>query len=333
MSEGYTTVTAGDFQVSSNSESAESMLAGLSAETVEIPAESGAADPNHSQLEPAAETGRSEPSEPVSTDKSTQTDASDTKSDRNTDGTFKARKPRNDPQARIDQVIAKQKEVERERDQLRAELDAARRPVAPVQPQPPTVQATTDAEPNPDDATKYPQGQYDRAYLKDQARWEARQEYAQQRQADDDRRAKAYGEQTARQQAAAWDAKVAKVRAETPDWETRFKPTTPFNMAVMPWLAQQDDGPQVLLYLSDHQDLAQRLVALPPISVIAELGKIQARLEAASRGPVSEPRVSHASAPIRPLAGGESSTDPSSGEEETFDQLYERDQKRRKAGR
>lgn len=49
---------------------------------------------------------------------------------------------------------------------------APRQETTPQQPNP----AADDPEPDPADTTKYPEGQFDRAFIRDQARWAARQE-------------------------------------------------------------------------------------------------------------------------------------------------------------
>jgi hypothetical protein len=168
---------------------------------------------------------------------------------------------------------------------LRAEIAAPKPAAAPDAPP-----SGEDPEPTPDKYDTYEK------YVKAQAKWEAQQEITATLAKERD----AYAERDRQQ---TWRARVDAVKKVTPDWDARFKPDTPIDRRLMPYLTAQEQGPQVLLYLSDHQDLAQRIATLHPIDQIGEIGKILARLDAApvSTGPAPTPAASQAKPPITPV--------------------------------
>lgn len=277
--------------------------------------------------------------------------------ERNADGTFKAKptdaaavaepetpkagKPRDDPHARVKQATAKEAEAKRERDEARAEaaryraeLDAARAPkpdAATPDPKPVTAAAFADY---PEWASSQADGantSYEK-YLDERQDWRwTQKEQAAAAQAETDRRAQASAKAHA-----SWQTRLDTFRTATPDWDQRFKPDTPIDTRIQAYLKAQADGPAIVLYLSDHQDLAQRIATLHPIDQIGEIGKIQARLEAASpSGPAPTQVASHAKAPIKPLAASPSIAEPDEGsDDEPIEKFIERENRReRKAGR
>lgn len=183
-------------------------------------------------------------------------------------------------------------DYERRIAELAAENAKLKTPTEPAKAASPATPAVTDdPEPDPADATKYPDGQFDRKYIKDQARWEARQEIAatvaKQREALERSRA----EEGQRRQGEAWQASLAKARQRIPDFDERINPDTPLHEQVKPYVMAQEDGPEILLYLSEHPDDAARIKGLHPIAQIGELGKISARL-ALPPTPVAKPITS-----------------------------------------
>lgn len=237
-----------------------------------------------------------------------------TPTDRNADGTFKA-KPRSDPKARVEAATAKEAEAKRLRDEtlaenarLKAEIDALKRPKEPVA-QTPTA-AIAEPEGFPDYATwAQKAGNADKpyeAYIDDRNDW---------RWALNDKKS-----QSQRAEQSRYDNFLARVKA-TPDWDTKFKPETALARDLVPYIQDHDQGPQILLYLSEHPDLAQRIATLHPIKQIEKFGEIvgllSARPAAAEvRGPAVEtPPASRAKAPIKPLGSSPQVSDDPPGED------------------
>lgn len=222
-------------------------------------------------------------------------------------------KPVTEPEKPVERTVSKRQQQINEYERTIAALRAENTRLQPKQaaPTPPAVQprtaATPDPEPDPSDATKYPDGQFDRQYLKDQARWEARSELrdyvASQRQAEHE----AARTQHQRQMAESWHGKLAAARTADPEFDAKIDPDTPISEAIMPFLMRQDDGPQLMVYLSAHQDEAARIAALHPVEQVAEFAKMSARLALPS--PVEAKPLSSAPRPATTL--GRKAVEPS----------------------
>lgn len=279
-----------------------------------------------------------------------------------------AKKPRNDPQARIDQITAKQKEAERKAEeaerraaQLERDLAAARQP-AKVEP----VQAPTTAT-----AAAFPdygswaqrQGNGDKTYedyleARLEHKIETRQRAEQQTKAE-----AAAVERLETSNAAFRERLTASIKDEpeflntvdrrlteavrysafvqAPDgkWYERGtgQPLPPPTFAN--WLSEQiftAENPKVLLrHLSDVQEV-QRLSTLQPEEVL----RILARLDvspadsAATRGPAKQSPKSQAPAPIQPLGTAPAISDETDESDLPIEQFVRKGNARdRKAGR
>lgn len=222
-------------------------------------------------------------------------------------------------------------EAKAEADRLKAELDSLRKPPSvPATPSaaspeprvavpPPAASTappaayvpppTTDADPEPkiEDPRYQQTADPYTAWLLDRNAWGTRQEVRKFAQSQ----AQYQGE------VAVHSAFMARVQA-TPDFDKKFNPATPVNREIMPYLKKLDYGPQVLLYLSEHQDLAQRLTTLHPVEQIGQIGEIVGTLKsrtaaAHSNGSAPDPPpVTKAKPLVKPLVGGPSSGTPDS---------------------
>lgn len=112
--------------------------------------------------------------------------------------------------------------------------------------------------------------------------------------------------------------------------------------AGMQYIVESEKGMELTAHLMQHPEVVERLSSLSPSRVIAELGKLEARLEDAGKSqdpPKSEPtsqqtrQVSRAPAPIRPLntdAATPVQKDPS---QMTFQELRAHREAERRAGK
>jgi hypothetical protein len=313
----YETVTTpDDFVVSSTADTAAVMAESFAPPAIEETA---------SEAETLA--GGDTPETPAEDESKAETDA---RLARDEAGRFA--KKRNDPIARMKDATAKEAAAKRERDEARAELaalkaerDAARQPPQERQAERPASQG--DPEPDPNDTSKYPDGQFDRKFYKDQARWEARQELREYQQQESRR-------QREQSMAQTWSQKLAEVQAETPDFATRWKPETPIDTRMVPYLKSHEMGPRIALALSDDQTNAQRIATLPLERQFEEFGKMIARFEAASsRGTASTPSPSRATAPITPLGGGHMTTVDAPSDDEPFEAHFKRENAKERSHR
>ncbi len=240
---------------------------------------------------------------------------------------------------RLEEATAKEAAAKRERDEakaetdrLRAEIEALKKPAAPAQAAPvqaPAAQsqspaplatqpASEDPEPKIEDA-KY-QGAADpyTAWLLDRNAWGTRREVNRAI-----RQQQAHAAEMAQHQA--WMERVAK----TPDFQAKFNPNTPVHREIVPYLKRIDFGPQVMLYLSEHQDEAQRLTTLHPVEQIGQIGEIvgllKARTAAASTNgsAPTPPAVSQAKPLVRPLVGGPSHGTPEPPGDDASEEQHE----------
>lgn len=259
----------------------------------------------------------------------------------------RAAKPRSNPNARMLDATAKEAEAKRERDEARAELDRLRAEVeelrkpkaAPTngnghppiaatpstQPARETAAAQTDEDPEPklEQFAKNADGSDNpdpyTAWVFARNAWGTRQEIKRYAAADAAfRRAQAQQQQ--------WESRAKDVK----DFEKRFNPNTPVHRDVWPYIQQHPNGPEIAIYLSEHQDDAQRLAALHPITQIGEIGEIVATLKAAKkaaaevRGSAPTPQpVSQAKPLIKPLSGQPAATEDDRPDDELSDAEHE----------
>ena len=244
-----------------------------------------------------------------------------------------AKKAKKDPQARIDEVVrqreetkraaaAREAEYQREVREMRAEFQreiAALKQPAKAQPAQ-TEPGTDDPEPDVADTSKYPDGQFDRKYLKDQARWEARQVFRAEQQAAEQR----YRQETQQRQQFEREQREAdrlgkfrshmdRVFTEQPDLQAQLLQanlTKPMWQAVM----QSPIPEQVLSHLVNTPEELDRLIAMEPLHAIREINRIEYQLEhaAAVTGSAPAKPKTSAHAPISPVSGSHSA--PTSGE-------------------
>ena len=327
--DGAGVIQSGDFELQSSHETPEEMRQALAQETP-APSPDAADEP----APPEPPDSEPPPSKPA------------TERDEKT-GQFSKRptnaEARKDPKARLAQQTFDQREAERRAEAAERRAEAAERraqelearrqeppPAAPKpQPQQETYDDPNDPEPNPEDLTKYPDGQFDRRYQRDLSLWAGRQT---QKQADYHR--ELHRRQTLAQQAEEAHRKALVDRANT--FNERFQAAAKTNPAItdqihpklldawptsaLPpeqraratfanWVAEQvlhaDHPAELLLHLSNEQE-AQRIATLLGIgdepAAIRELAILDMRLGAASpAAPAPKTEMSHAKPPIQPL--------------------------------
>lgn len=98
-----------------------------------------------------------------------------------------------------------------------------------------------------------------------------------------------------------FQARLAEASKADPDvGRLASDPTLPVSPAMAQMLQQSEAPGDLLRYLDDHRDEAQRLFYLNPLLVARELGKIESRLTAK---PEPQKRVSAAPEPVKPVSG------------------------------
>ena len=228
----------------------------------------------------------------------------------------KKRTRRNDPTEAVKAAIAKQREAERRADAAESRVQALSAPVPAPDPQPtpePEPQTATWSRfktmpgvPRPDQFTAYED--YSMALAEfisdakhtehDAAQRDAyeQQQIAQQQQVQLDR----------------WSKTLDEARQHDPKFDETLNLDTPMSLPMQHLAMESPQGIEILKWLSAHPDDAQRLSTLHPAETYREMGKLEARLEAASSTVSSGPArvVSSAKAPIKPLGTSPPVEDP-----------------------
>ena len=81
-------------------------------------------------------------------------------------------------------------------------------------------------------------------------------------------------------------------------------------------------GPDVMVYLANHREIAQRLTTLNPIEQIGQIGEIVGALKARATaapiksGPASPSPISQAKKLIKPVSGSPQASDDDDGDED-----------------
>ena len=101
-------------------------------------------------------------------------------------------------------------------------------------------------------------------------------------------------------QLAKWNDRLTEVRSVNPDFDSSLNLDTPMSLPMQHLAMESPHGIQILQWLSDNPQESQRISTLHPAETYREMGKLEARLEAAS--PRASARVvSNAKPPVRPL--------------------------------
>ena len=101
-------------------------------------------------------------------------------------------------------------------------------------------------------------------------------------------------------QTSQWNNRLDEARGQDPDFDSSLNPDTPMSLPMQHLAMESPQGIQILQWLSANPEESQRISSLHPAETYREMGKLEARLEAApSRA--SARAVSNARPPIRPL--------------------------------
>ena len=203
---------------------------------------------------------------------------------------------RNDPAEAVKSAIAKQREAERRAEAAEARIQAMTQPVDDPQPGGGSWERFKEIPgvPTVDQFNTYEDYSMAlAAFVADVRQHERDAERSQQEQA--------YRVQQAQQaQAQVWFGRLAEARTANPQFDTTIDPETPMSLPMQHLVMKSDHGVQLLQWLSANPEHAQRLSTLHPADTCYEMGKLEARFEAApSRA--SAQTVSNAKSPIRPL--------------------------------
>lgn len=113
----------------------------------------------------------------------------------------------------------------------------------------------------------------------------------------------------------AWAKKVEAAKAEMPDFEEMIESSdVVVSDPIRDAIVESDVGPQILYYLAENPEVADKLAAKSVAAAMRELGKLEARFEKEAETSSEKPsktvvKKSNAPAPIKPLKATSSAAD------------------------
>ena len=220
----------------------------------------------------------------------------------------KERKPNPKLERRFSE-ITKQREAAREEARLEREqrerLETRVKELeGKVTPQAQAPQDDIGEEPTPDQFSDM----YE--YAKALAEYTADKKMAERDQQDLNRKAAAEQEVKFK----AWADRVNAAKSNLPDFDdmvqsSEVRVSDPVRDAII----ESEHGPQILYYLAENTEFAQKLAGMSLVSAVREIGKIEARYERDAKAPVPDVKPvvgkSKAPAPISPLRGALNTVD------------------------
>lgn len=254
------------------------------------------------QAEALASQPQDEPETPEpegATDTAEQAESSDPPADEPDEEAEKP-KPSKGVQKRLDELTREKYEERRRADALQTQLE---RTIAMLERASGGEQPAEQQQPDPNgapDPERYPEGENDRAYIRDLARFEVRQEMAAQQAKQEQMREIAAiqaREQAAREKYADYAEKV------TTD---ALAPIIQGNPQLIATLAKHEQGPDLAYYLATHPEEVQTLSRIGHDMALIRIGQLTNAI-ATPTEPAGEkvpPKVSKAPEPIKPIGAG-----------------------------
>lgn len=212
--------------------------------------------------------------------------------------------------AKANEELAK---IRQERDELMRSLVERQQP-DPTPAQAKAVPGASDPEPDPTDTERYPEGQYDRAFIRDQAKWAAREmvrsEFETARQARETR-----ARQEAEMQAVSqWQQTVPQAKQKYADFEEVLGriPNTPENAPIVRLMMGSPVGNDVVYVLGTNPEAMEAYRKAPSNDHrLRLLYHLEAQLLNAQKAArPAEPTTTRAPLPTSPVHAGAGPSGP-----------------------
>lgn len=225
---------------------------------------------------------------------------------------LKPKPKKNTAKDRIDELTAEKYAERRRADELERRLAAMEARLREPEPKTPTqVEASIDA-PDPDAVDKngdllYPLGEFDPKYAAALTKHLVQQDLAEARQQMQQEAQAAKQQEADKALTASWETKLNKSTEEIPDLRETIKSLDTHFADLEPqygvYLAQTimglDMGPEVLYYLANNPDEADKIVASGPTGATLAIGRLEARIQNALAKKATPP-VRNTAAPKPP---------------------------------
>lgn len=221
-----------------------------------------------------------------------------------------APKKKNRFQERIDEVVGKQRELERQLAAALAELNAKNskepEPATPKVEQPKENTGPTAEDKNEDGTDKYPLGEFDPQYIRDLTRFTLQQEREALKAQDDAAEQQRQMDAQKAELQSSWNEKLGPAKERYPDFQEKGEQLiglfgtidAAYGEYLSTVLMGVEHGPDVLYYLSNHPDEATAIVNSGYTKATLAIGALNAKFADAEREKQSaRPKVSQAPTP------------------------------------
>lgn len=207
-------------------------------------------------------------------------------------------------QRRIDKLTARNHRLETENSDLASRLEAIERRLGGASQ---AVQEKAD-DSKPDPQKFLEQGKTHEEYVEAIAKWAVKQEREAQKREEETQSVQAYRAEVI----AEYNKKASEARGKYEDFDEVLaeKPENAVPPQVLDAIVEAENGPDIAYYLAKNPEVTKSLWSMSPIRVIAEIGKISAKLMTSGEK-TSEKRVSKAPPPPAKVPGGTALTSKS----------------------
>jgi hypothetical protein len=189
--------------------------------------------------------------------------------------------------------------VDPERDQV-ADADRELSPQEAA-PQEATPAAKAEGRPSQDDFESY------EAFAEALVDWKLNERFTQVEARQRDGIARDRAQRAQEEVVAAHTARIDSFRGEHADFDaviTKGK-DLPLSRPMQDAVVNSESGPALMYYLCQNPEECDRIAGMHPVMALKEMGKLEARVETASTGPVSSAdSITKAPPPIKPVGGG-----------------------------
>lgn len=249
------------------------------------------------------------PNEDEDTPEESNDDSDDTPEDE--EEAEEAPKPKNRFQERINELTAKAREAERRAEEIERRLKEYEESKAP-QPE------TNDSGPTPDDKNedgtdKYPLGEFDPQYIRDLTKHTLAEEQKAVRQEQEAEKQRQKEEEVKQALSEEWQKKLAPAQERYPDFHEKgenldavFESVDPsYTQYLATTIMSMDFGPDVLYYLANNTDEAERIISMGPTKATIALGRLESKFAFADEEKQkARPKISKAPTPPERLNKG-----------------------------
>lgn len=220
-----------------------------------------------------------------------------------------APKPKTRTEKRIEQLLEKARLAEERAAALEAKLNERKEPETPK----PVPTKSDDKAPRPDDKNedgtdKYPLGQFDEAFQEDRFNYMMEKSLAEQKAALEQQARETEVQRAQETLVNAWNDKLEPARERYPDFQEKGEELLDtfsglpqeYGEYLTATIMGMDYGPDVLYFLSNNLNEAQRIVKLGPQGATIALGRIEAQFalnDDQEEKPKPRPKVSKAPVP------------------------------------